>query len=108
MFTAAHCVDYKAKDTIQLASVTLGEWNTETYIDCDDVNEKGVCSGLVVEISIEEKIVHESYDASTSMNDIALLKLSSIVKSNDFIKPICLPVTSKFFEGLALKVAGKC
>lgn len=92
---------------MKLTSVILGEWNTETYIDCDDINEDGFCSGPVLEISIADKIVHEQYDSKSSMNDIALLKLASNVKSNDFIRPICLPTRSMDFDGLALYVAGK-
>lgn len=85
----------------------LGEWNTETYIDCDDINENGFCSGPFLEISIATKIVHEYYDPKSGMNDIALLKLASSVKPNDFIKPICLPTRSMEFDGLALNVAGE-
>lgn len=87
--------------------MVLGEWNTDTYIDCDDVNEKGFCSGPVLEISVAEKIVHEGYDSLNSMNDIALLKLASSVVFNEFVRPICLPTTSQNFDGLALKVAGE-
>lgn len=36
-------------------------------------------------------IFHEQYDKSNLKNDIALMKLSSPVRYNRYVRPICLP-----------------
>ena len=41
--------------------------------------------------SIEKIIVHEDYDITTTNNDIALVKLSTPVRYNRNVSPICLP-----------------
>jgi len=110
--TAAHCIS-KVPSTWNLISVRLGEWDATTSRDCDDslINEI-VCNDPAVDISVEEKIVHESYDANSKNqhNDIALLRLSRPVKYTNFIKPICLPVDSalrnKNLSDMTMDVAG--
>lgn len=50
----------------------------------------------VEDILIESIKVHESYDATRKLNDIALLRLSLTVefsKKRKNVRPICLPVT---------------
>lgn len=103
----------KIPTTWKLTAVRLGEWDTTTTNDCDDslVNEK-VCSDPVVDITVEEKIVHENYESNSKNqhNDIALLRLSRTVKYTDFIKPICLPLDNKLrnsdLSGVELDVSG--
>lgn len=110
--TAAHCVS-KVPASWKLTSVRLGEWDTETNQDCDDsyINEQ-VCNNPPVDVSVEEKIVHENYEPNSKNqhNDIALLRLSKNVQYSDFIRPICLPVDSslrnKDLSGVTLDVAG--
>lgn len=80
--SAAHCVKIDSKNGI-LKSVVLGEWNTATYVDCEDAND--ICSGPVQEISIAEKILHDDKE-----EDVALLMLSTTVTFNDFVRPICM------------------
>lgn len=99
--------------TWKLVSVRLGEWDTTTNVDCDDsyTNEQ-VCNNPHVDIPVEEKNVHESYqpNSKNQHNDIALLRLSRNVQYSDFIKPICLPLDSSLknadLSGAALDVAG--
>lgn len=112
VITAAHCV-LKVPATWKLTSVRLGEWDTSTDRDCDNsfVNEH-VCNDPPVDIAVEEKIVHESYEANSKNqhHDIALLRLTKNVQYTDFIRPICLPVDSsvktKDLSGVTLDVAG--
>jgi len=112
VLTAAHCI-LKVPATYKPISVRLGEWDTTTSRDCDDslINEI-VCSDPAIDITIEEKIVHESYDANSKNqhNDIALLRLSRPVKYSHFIKPICLPIDSALksidLGGMTMDVAG--
>lgn len=103
----------KVPTTWKLNSVRLGEWDTTETRDCDDslVNEV-VCSDPVVDVTVEEKIVHESYEPNSKnqYNDIALLRLSRTVKYTDFIKPICLPLDNNLrsadLAGVELDVSG--
>ena len=38
----------------------LGEWDTDTEKDCDDVNVgESVCSPPVVDVPVSEKVPHE-------------------------------------------------
>ena len=71
-----------------------------------------MCNNPPVDISVEEKIVHENYEPKSrdQHNDIALLRLSKDVQYTNFIKPICLPVDdsikTKDLNGVTLDVAG--
>lgn len=82
-----------------LISVILGEWNTDTYVDCDEVND--ICSGPVQEISIAEKFVHDDKES-----DVALLLLTTRVTFNDFVRPICMPKDSEESDESDYIVAG--
>ncbi|XP_021194273.1 CLIP domain-containing serine protease HP8 isoform X2 [Helicoverpa armigera] len=109
VLTAGHCV--KGSDlppNWRLSQVRLGEWNTSSEVDCfhDD------CSGPVQDIPVEEIIAQEGYQADdpNQHNDIALLRLAYNARFNDFVKPICLPLTNElknsFFDGYDMEVAG--
>ncbi|KAF9411336.1 hypothetical protein HW555_009836 [Spodoptera exigua] len=88
--------------------VRLGEWNTSSSVDCfhDD------CSGPVQDIPVEEIIAQENYDPQDSQqhHDIAILRLAYNAQFNDFVKPICLPLSNELrnslFEGFDMEVAG--
>ncbi|XP_026735233.1 CLIP domain-containing serine protease 2-like isoform X1 [Trichoplusia ni] len=109
VLTAAHCV--KGSDlppNWRLSQVRLGEWNTSSEVDCfgDD------CSGPVQDIPVEQIIAQENYipEDSNQHHDIALLRLSYNAQFNDFVKPICLPLSNDLkynsFEGTDMEVAG--
>ncbi|RZC14238.1 uncharacterized protein BDFB_008011, partial [Asbolus verrucosus] len=113
VLTAAHCV--KGKDlpkTWKLVSVRLGEYNTETDVDCMNLGFGEDCAPPPVNIPVEEKIAHEDYEPNdiNQYHDIALLRLKRTVTFNDYVKPICLPITSdemrKSYIGQNLFVAG--
>ena len=44
-------------------------------------------------VEFDDIISHEGYDAYTSDNDIALLRLGEDVPSNDYIAPACLAMS---------------
>ncbi|CAB3245944.1 unnamed protein product [Arctia plantaginis] len=109
VLTAAHCV--KGSDlprTFRLSQVRLGEWNTSNLVDCI----KDDCAPPVQDIPVEQIIAHEGYipEDANQHNDIALLRLSRDARYNDFVKPICLPLTRELqrgtYEGYDMEVAG--
>ncbi|KAJ6637209.1 Serine protease easter [Pseudolycoriella hygida] len=110
VLTAAHCAVGKDLKQLKwnLASVRLGEWDTNAEEDCD----RGDCADPPLDIAVEEVIPHENYNpnSKTQENDIALLRLSQQVTYTDFIKPICLPTAdnlkNKNYDGINLDVAG--
>lgn len=89
-----------------MISVRLGEWNLLETNDCKD----NVCNDQPVDIPVEAIIKHKHYDRETEGNDIALLRLSKVVKFTENIKPICLPLESDMrnekLVGKAMVVAG--
>ncbi|KAF2881995.1 hypothetical protein ILUMI_24176 [Ignelater luminosus] len=107
VLTAAHCLT----DTIDV--VRLGEHNVKTAEDCEgDTPGLGYCSDPPVDVEIEEIINHKSFvhDDHKLYADIALLRLKKEVRYTDFIKPICLPLSSeirsKALSGNKVTVAG--
>lgn len=109
-FVAAHCVSGSLikENRFRLTSVRLGEHNLLTEQDC----EEGECADPVLDVPVSETIVHEGYSSNslTQNNDIALVRLARPVTFTDWIKPICLPVStalrSKNYQGAPLVVAG--
>ena len=81
----------------ELKGVRLGEYNLKTNPDCGEgVTEDYICAPKVLDVGIEQQIVHELFNGNKH-NDIALLKLSQHVEYSNFIKPICLPF-GDFFQ----------
>ncbi|XP_037026331.1 CLIP domain-containing serine protease 2-like isoform X2 [Bradysia coprophila] len=85
VLTAAHCLAKKDK----LTQVHLGKYSSNAHENCVDDE----CVHPTVTVGIDDVIIHENYTATTKFNDIALIRLSTIVYYTDFIKPICLPST---------------
>lgn len=57
--------------------------------------------------TVAQIINHPNYNPSTSDNDISLLRLSSTVEFNNFIRPVCLAASdSTFFNGTDSWVTG--
>lgn len=107
---AAHCIAGTSvvKNNFRVVSVRLGEHNLATEVDCED----GDCADPVVDVPIEETIVHESYtpNSPAQSNDIALIRLSRPITYTNWIKPICLPVSqnlrTKNLDNKPMVVAG--
>ncbi|KAJ8925924.1 hypothetical protein NQ315_009776 [Exocentrus adspersus] len=113
VLTAAHCV--KGKDlprSWKLVSVRLGEYNTETDVDCVNDGFSTTCAPPPLNIPVEERIAHEDYvpEDINQYHDIALLRLGREVKFTGFVQPVCLPKSSfdqkKNFVGKKLTVSG--
>lgn len=46
-----------------------------------------------IDVKIEAKSVHESYDPKFITNDISMIRLDRIVNITSLIRPICIPLT---------------
>lgn len=109
-FQAAHCVK-KIPPSWNLVSVIIGEWDTDTAIDCDPDDEKA-CAPPVIRNRIIEMIVHENYKPKSRDQhyDIAMLRLEDKIEFNDFVEPICMPIDfaqwTQVFTGQTFTVAG--
>ncbi|XP_067314563.1 trypsin-like [Pseudorasbora parva] len=92
VLTAAHCLP--SVNTTSLL-VYLGR-RIQQGVNANEISRN------VVKI-----IVHPSYDSNTHDNDIALLRLSSAVTFNDYIRPVCLAaLNSSFPSGTSSWITG--
>ena len=74
-------------------NVRLGEYDTDTDIDCVIIGKKQDCADPHLNFGVEEIIPHPGYSSlnRNRVHDIALIRLSGNVKYSDFVQPICLP-----------------
>lgn len=103
--TAAHC---QPKPNIVATFVRIGEWNTETSPDFALVNGKNVSNPKEFESRIHKWFAHPDFNKDNLDNDIALLRLSNIIRYTHengklignpklaLFEPLCLP----FYKGL--------
>ncbi|KAF2895869.1 hypothetical protein ILUMI_10304 [Ignelater luminosus] len=89
ILTAAHCVH--PHQPIYPYEIRLGEWKISSPEDCEEGKALN-CADPVIDLQIEEKIVHPQYYARRGNNDIALLRLNRNIKFSNYIQPVCLPV----------------
>lgn len=82
--TSAECVK-----NVKPSFVRAGEHNQATSKDCGLDNS--ICSDELQDIQVEQVIIHPRYKAKRPQkHNIALIKLASEIKENDFVSPICL------------------
>ncbi|XP_055903205.1 serine protease easter-like isoform X2 [Eupeodes corollae] len=112
VLTAAHCIS-AIPETWTPYQVRLGEWDTQTDVDCEvDVRGYKDCADPHVDVTIEKVIPHEKYVSSSKSQpyDIALIRLSRSIPYTEFIQPICLPLKDilkrSTFEGSVMDVSG--
>lgn len=89
---------------LTLSGVRLGEHDRRTFIDCEDRN----CS-RTYDVPIQNLIPHPNYTLSSSIHDIALLRLKYSISFSTSIRPICLPpmqFRNKNFDEFPLTVVG--
>ncbi|XP_063586133.1 proclotting enzyme-like isoform X1 [Penaeus indicus] len=92
ILTAAHCVDGFDQNTI---TVRLGEY---TFDLADDTGH--------VDFRVADIRMHRSYDTTTYVNDIAIIKLQGSTNFNVDIWPVCLPEGDESYEGRTGTVTG--
>lgn len=57
--------------------------------------------------SVKKVVLHESYSAITTVNDIAVIQVSTSFKFNDYVKAVCLPTRkTTLATGTATYVTG--
>ncbi|KAG5873545.1 hypothetical protein JTB14_007353 [Gonioctena quinquepunctata] len=91
VLTAAHCVTGDILQKVgRLVTARLGEYNTETEIDCKSSRN---CNQRPLDMAIDSIIAHPGYDNNNAnrYDDIALIRLSRAVTYTNYIRPICLP-----------------
>lgn len=113
VLTAAHCINGRnlPRDW-NLVNVRLGEYDTDTDIDCFTSEGIKDCTDPPITVPVAEKIVHKDYlpESSSQHHDIALLRLSRDVSYTGSIKPVCMPTSAEFlnknYTGIEMTVAG--
>ncbi|XP_076389576.1 transmembrane protease serine 9-like [Megachile rotundata] len=76
VLTAAHCIRN------DLYTVRIGD--LDLYSDNDGVQP--------VQLGIDKVTVHPQYSTSSTVNDIAIIRLNNDVQFSEHVRPICLPV----------------
>nr|XP_023024181.1 melanization protease 1-like [Leptinotarsa decemlineata] len=108
VLTAAHCIGVGKHH--KLVQVRLGEHDLRSSTDCQVYHGKRVCSDNPVDIPVLSTLRHPNYHTRTLKNDIALVRLKTIITFTDFIQPICLPferkLDKKVFTGQKFIVCG--
>lgn len=90
VLTAAQCLSIPQ---LVLVSVRLGDHNIKTENDCVEHPQFKECNTME-EFGVEEKIPHADYSRKSAINDIALIRLNRTVYYTDYIRPICLPIST--------------
>ncbi|XP_050071964.1 CLIP domain-containing serine protease B9-like [Anopheles maculipalpis] len=93
VLTAAHCVvgEVERKEGT-LVAVRLGEYNTNTDIDCVTEDQEQICADPPIDAAVESSIVHPEYEQMAHAHDIALVRLARSIVYTDFVQPVCLPL----------------
>lgn len=92
LVTAAQCV-YNTKN-LRPTAIRLGDYDTSSVQDCDQLDGQRVCSPPTQTLNIETIIIHNQYNKPRFANDIALIRTRQPADiTEDNVKPICLPFT---------------
>nr|ANH58161.1 prophenoloxidase activating proteinase 1 [Plutella xylostella] len=106
VLTAAHCVTGAIETQVgTLATVRLGEYDTQTPIDCMEKT----CADPPQEIAVDRGIPHPGFaDGNKNrQDDIALVRMAQRAAYNYYIQPICLVGNSARIDvGVDVFVAG--
>lgn len=95
VMTAGHCLD-----TATMATVMMGAHNVSLSTES---------SRAIQLIMARNFIIHQNYNSSQYQNDIALIRLSSSIQTNNFVSVVALPRWSQVdttFAGSAAVVSG--
>ncbi|XP_053681030.1 CLIP domain-containing serine protease B9-like [Anopheles nili] len=94
VLTAAHCVtgEVERKEG-KLVGVRLGEYNTNTEIDCVMEDQEQICADPPIDATVESSTVHPEYDEAAHAHDVALVRMGQTIEYTDFVQPVCLPLS---------------
>ncbi|XP_025161707.1 vitamin K-dependent protein C-like, partial [Harpegnathos saltator] len=84
VLTTATCALAKS-ERYKLCSVLIGEYNTESDPDCNEL----FCGHKTSSRDISYVIKHPGYDPATYSNNVALLRLKKTIDFNATAQPIC-------------------
>lgn len=79
VLTAAHCINVYMEILPELFHVTAGEHRFAHVEGSEQV------------VEIDSIFKHESFDANTINNDIALIKTKQKIHFNEYVQPVCVP-----------------
>ncbi|XP_065078770.1 CLIP domain-containing serine protease B15-like [Ochlerotatus camptorhynchus] len=91
VLTAAHCIRSIPRSW-SINRVRFNEWDTTKKSNCTSKNDVSICRE---EYEITQQFAHPSYQVNNAnmRHDIGLLKTKTDVVINDFVIPICLPLS---------------
>lgn len=106
VLTAAHCITGAIERELgHLVTVRLGEYDTQTDVDCSD----GECADPPQEIPVLSTYPHPGYiDGNINRrDDVGLVRLARRAKYSYYVKPVCLADgNSRLGDGYEVYVAG--
>lgn len=96
VLTAAHCIK-SIPTNWSIHRVRFNEWDTTKKTNCTVKNDVSICRE---EYEIAKEFAHTSYQINSAnmRHDIGLLKTKTDVVINDFVIPICLPLSDMIKE----------
>jgi len=93
--TAAHCINVYMQVLPELFHIVVGDHHRMHVEGSEQV------------VDIELIIKHESFDANTIDNDIALIKTKQKITYNEYVQPVCLPDSEfSYHTGKAAFISG--
>ncbi|XP_053612617.1 phenoloxidase-activating enzyme 1-like [Plodia interpunctella] len=105
VLTAAHCVTGAIEQQLgTLVTVRLGEYDTQTEVDCSD----GVCADPPQNIPVAAAYPHSGYSEKNKnrRDDIGLVRLARRARYSYYVQPICLVGNGRISDGSDVYVAG--
>lgn len=92
----------------RFSSIRLGEFNLETEKDCVKIDGINKCADPTQQFNQSnfDVIIHPDYSNETGFNDIALIKLNTLLNNSNNIAPICLPFYAEKIPETKLQVIG--
>ncbi|KAF5306619.1 hypothetical protein FQA39_LY08808 [Lamprigera yunnana] len=89
ILTTAYCA------SLNPTSARLGEYNIKNETDCVVDYEFLTCADKVVDIDLEDIILHPDYNEEFNNNNIAIIRVANKIDFTDYIRPICMPAKDK-------------